>query len=507
MRRPLALLPLVLVALAALAPVVTSTAAFTSQTRNPASQASSAADWTPPTVALTDPGEAIRGTVTLTATATDGETGVNRVVMAWSADGTSWTTICTDTTAPYSCSFATTGLPEDYLDLRAVATDNAGYSSTSRIDGVLVDNVAPSGSLGSIASPISGTITITASASDAGSGVASVAIQYAPAGTTAWTTICTDTSSPWSCRFDTTTVPDGLYDFRAVIVDVAGNSAVTASVRNRQVDNRVSSVSMEDPGPYLRGIETLTASASSTSGVTSVRIQRAPVGSSTWTDVCTDSTAPYSCDWDTTTVADGDYQLRAILLDGASKTTTSAVSSPHRVDNSLVRGVDVQAANGGTLGQVGAGDRITFTYSKAMRLTSFAAGWDGAPRQVAVRLRDGVSIGLSNSDDTVDVFTSSALSTAVQLGSVNLKADYITKNKVAVFDGTMTQQLVTVNGEQATMITITLGQMIQGASKTIRTISSSPTMIWTPSAGAVDLDGIATSTAPVTEQGTVDRDL
>jgi hypothetical protein len=507
MRRSALLAALALAALLAALPTATSSASFTSRSRNAPSTASSAPDWTPPQVSLAAPGDAIRGTVSLTASASDGETGVNRVVIAWSTDGVSWTTICTRTAQPYSCSFTTTGLPEDYIDLRAVATDNAGYSTTSVVEGVLVDNVAPIGSLGSIASPLSGTVTITATASDAGSGVGSVAVQYAPAGTTAWTTICTDTTAPYSCRFDTTTVADALYDFRAVITDVAGNSAVTTTIRNRQVDNRIASVSLEDPGPYLRGTETVNATASSTAGVASVRIQRALVGSSTWTDICTDTTAPYSCTWNTTTVADGDYQLRAILLDGANKTTTSAVSSPHRVDNSPVRGFDVQALNGGILGQVGPGDQVSFTYTREMRPGSLVAGWTGAPRPVAIRLRDGVGIGLTNSDDTIDVFTTSALSTPVQLGSVNLRGDYITKSKNAVFDGTMSQQSVMVNGQPATVVTVTFGAMVQGAAKTIRTISTSPTMVWTPSAAALDLDGIATSTAPVAEQGLADRDL
>ena len=498
---------LAVAALLALLPTTASTAAFTSRSTNAPSQASAAADWSPPTVTLASVGDAIRGTVTLTATATDGETGVRQVAFAWSADGTTWTTICTPTVAPWTCSFPTTGLAEDYLELRAVATDHAGYSATSGLTGILVDNTAPTAALGTVATPLSGAVTIPVTATDAGSGVASAVVQHALAGTTTWTTICTDTTSPYSCRWDTTTVADATYDLRVVVTDVAGNVTTSATTRNRQVDNRISSISLDDPGAYLRGTATLSATAYSNVGITSVRIQRAPVGSSTWTDICTDTTSPYSCAWNTTTVTDGDYQLRAILLDGAAKTTTSTVLSPHRVDNSAVRGTDVQATNGGTLGQVGSGDRLVFSYSKVMLASSFVAGWDGSSRAVGVRLRDGNLLGGGAQDDALDVFTSTAVTTAVPLGSVAAKADYVTKAKTIVFDGTMSMQTVTVNGVSSSVVTVTLGSVVSGSTKQLRTVSSSPTMVWTPSAAALDLSGIATSITPVTESGTVDRDL
>src|SRR5690349_13730026 len=104
-------------------------ALFTSSSSNSGSVAA-AADWTPPTVSVVDPGGAVRGAVTIAATATDGETGVANVAIAWAPSGTTtWTTLCTDTTSPYACAFNTAGVPEDYVDFEAIATDNSGYSS------------------------------------------------------------------------------------------------------------------------------------------------------------------------------------------------------------------------------------------------------------------------------------------------------------------------------------------------------------------------------------------
>ena len=60
--------------------------------------------------------------------------------------------------------------------------------------------------------------------SNSTAGVASVAIQIAPSGTTTWSTVCAPTASPYGCSWNTRTVADGPYDFRAVLTDSAGKS-------------------------------------------------------------------------------------------------------------------------------------------------------------------------------------------------------------------------------------------------------------------------------------------
>ena len=217
---------------------------------------------------------------------------------------------------------------------------------------------------------LSGTITLATSPTDADSGVAGVTVQRSPAGLNSWTTACTIGAAPWSCRFDTTTVSDGLYDFRATAVDAAGNTTTSATVTARRVDNTtISTVSLDDPGAFLRGTVTLSANANALGGVASVRIQRSKAGAGTWTDICTDTTSPYSCAFDTTTAAtpDGAYDLRAIMTSNLEVTTTSASVTNRTIDNTLVRGIDVQTINaiGGTLGRLDAGDRLVLTYSDA----------------------------------------------------------------------------------------------------------------------------------------------
>lgn len=487
-------------------PIATSSAVFTSRSTN-GGGITAAPDWTPPSVSLADPG-GLRGIAALAATASDAETGIRDVAIAWKlVDATTWTTLCTRTSAPYTCSFDTSSLGEVDVDLRAVATDNAGYSSTALVEDVPIDNTAPTAALGTIATSLAGIVNIDATASDAGSGVASVAFQYAKAGTTTWTTACTDTVAPWSCRLDTTTIPDGTYDFRAVATDFAGNTATTASLRNRTINNTVASVSVDHPGSFIRGTTTITAAANSTVAIASVRIDRALVGSGTWTSICTDTTAPYSCSWNTTTVVDADYQLRAVLTDTSGKVTTSAVVNPIRVDNSAVRGFDVQATNGTTLGRIDAGDAVTLTYSRQMRTTSLLAGWDGTARAVTLRVRDGSVLGLGNTDDTLDVFTTTTLGTPVLVGSINLRGDYVRNGKTTTIAATMVHTTTTVNGFAASAVTLTVGTQPAAKPKDLRSTTLVPVMVWSPSSAAVDTNGVANSAAPATEQGTPDRDL
>ena len=76
----------------------------------------------------------------------------------------------------------------------------------------------------------------------------------------------------------------------------------------------------------------LNAVATSDRGIASVVFQTSPAGANTWTTVCTDNVTPYSCSWDTTGVADGLRDIRAVATDTAGYTQTSTVTN-RRVDN------------------------------------------------------------------------------------------------------------------------------------------------------------------------------
>ena len=82
---------------------------------------------------LDDPGSFLRGTVTLTATAADGAgAGVATVRIQRSpADADELDGHLHRHAAPYSCSLNTTSLLNDDFDLRAIATDAPGNTTTS----------------------------------------------------------------------------------------------------------------------------------------------------------------------------------------------------------------------------------------------------------------------------------------------------------------------------------------------------------------------------------------
>jgi hypothetical protein len=188
-------------------------------------------------VSVVDQGN-VHGTVTISVNATDGN-GVDHVTLQGSAAGAgAWGDVCTDTTAPYSCTIDTALYPDGQYDIRAIAVDSLGSSRTSAvIAGRWIDNTAPSVTMTNPGAYLRGTVTLQSTASDGGSGVASVLYQRSPAGANTWTTACTGATSPWSCSFNTTTVTDGNYDFRAIATDAAGNQTTSAVVAGRTIDN------------------------------------------------------------------------------------------------------------------------------------------------------------------------------------------------------------------------------------------------------------------------------
>lgn len=576
-----------------------SSAAFTAATANAANTFAAAADWTPPAVSMAGPGTTVRASVTLTAEASDAETGIRNVAIQYQPPNGAWTTLCTAAAPPYSCVWNTHGMPDGAYSLRAAATDNSGLTGTSAavqttvansfavtlndpgetqsgtvnlsatlysqgstvyavrveyslagtnkwntlcqnlaapynctwatgtfandyydlravavsgptstysetVTDVLVDNLAPTVTMTDPGTPLRGVSTFAAAAADAHSGIAQVQLQYARSGTTTWAPLCTVFAAPYSCGFDTITLANASYSFRAIATDEAGLSTTSAAVTNKVVDNTVSSVSMEDPGAYLTGNTTLTATANSTAGVGSVRIQTAAAGTGTWATRCTLTAAPYSCAWDTRTVADGQYDLRAVLTDGAGKETISAIVAGRRVDNSPLRGADVQAANStGIQGRLDAGDALSFTYSQQVNPASVTPGWTGAALPVTLRLRDGNILGTGNSGDTLDVQRPGS---TVNLGTVNTKGNYAQNRKTVTYNATMTAATVTVAGIPSTVVTVTLGSATSG-SGSIRTSNTAAAMVWTPMSSVISTAGVACSLAPATETGTIDRDF
>jgi hypothetical protein len=455
-------------------------------------------DNTAPTVTMMDPGAYLKGTITLDATAGDGAgSGVASVKIQRSPAGTStWTDICTDNSSPYQCTSVNTAIwgGDGLYDLRAIATDNISLTTTSSpVTNRRVDNTAPTAGMTDPGAYLVGTtVALSATGTDGGSGVANVKIQRSAAGVGTWTDVCTDTTSPYGCTFDSTAVSDALYDFRAITTDNAGNSITSSTVTNRRVDNTAPTASLTDPGSPLRLTVTLNATGTDGgSGVLNVKIQRAPTGTSTWTDICTDTTSPYSCSWDTTGVSDGGYDLRAVTTDNAGNATTSSTVSNRVVDNTAPTASDIQSTNvgGGTQGKPENGDTVTFTYSEQILSTSVLAGWNGASTAVTVRFNN------NGSNDQLEIWNAGNTALLPLTNTfVALNGNYVTA--ATTFNGTMVQS--------GASITITLGALTAG---TVRTENSSVSMSWPSSATATDIAGNACTGNTATEGGAADKDF
>src|SRR5467141_1487392 len=210
-----------------------------------------------------------------------------------------------DTSSPYSVSWNTTAASNGSHTLTAVARDQLGVLWTSNPVTVTVfnDTTAPTVSITSRASgaTVSGTISVTASASD---NVGVAGVQFLLDGVNAG---AEDTTSPYSVSWNTTTASNASHTLTAVARDAAGNrttsAPVTVTVFN---DTTAPTVSITSPasGATVSGTISVTASASDKVGVVGVQFLLDGVNAG-----AEDTTSPYSVSWNTTPVSNAHHCL------------------------------------------------------------------------------------------------------------------------------------------------------------------------------------------------------
>ncbi len=290
--------------------------AATPQTQQ-SGRASPAGDTTAPTVSVTAPSGTVSGTVTLTATAAD---NVKVVGVRFLLDGNSLG--AEDTKAPYGVSWNTTQATNGGHTLTAVARDAAGNTTTSATVNVTVNNpdiTAPTVSVSAPANgaPVSGTVTITATAAD---NVGVSGVQFFANGTPL---LAEDTSSPYSVSWNTTTATNGQYELTARARDAAGNTTtstpITVTVANGDVVAPTVAITGPANGATVSGTVTITATAADNVGVVGVRFLLD--GNSLGAE---DTTSAYGVSWNTTQAANGTHLLTAVARDAAGNNTTSA---------------------------------------------------------------------------------------------------------------------------------------------------------------------------------------
>jgi RHS repeat-associated protein len=297
-------------------------------------------DNTPPTGSLTAPASGATGGFPMVmGTASDSGSGVAWWQLQIAPEGSSeWASACAAQTTPlsgddYGCVVETAHWSDGSYRLRALIGDQAGNTYLTSTVGLQIDNAALGGSLTVVPSPISKTVEVEGAATATGPGVESWALQIAPAGGTSWSSACAVQSAPvsgstYGCAFDSSTLADGEYQLRAVITGDEGHTRTTAAVTTI-IDNTAPTGAMSSPASSVSGSYEVQGHAEdSGSGVASWTLQLAPAGSETWTEPCLAQTLPvfgdiYGCTVDTSGMEDGEYKVRAVILDNAGNTYTT----------------------------------------------------------------------------------------------------------------------------------------------------------------------------------------
>jgi hypothetical protein len=179
---------------------------------------------------------------------------------------------------------------------------------------------------------VSGTVSVTATASD---NVGVTKVEFYLDGVLQ----STDTTSPYSWSWDTTTASNASHSLTAKAYDAALNvgtsTAVSVTVNNSGGDITPPTVSITAPlnGATVSGTVSVTATASDNVGVTKVEFYLDGALQST------DTTSPYSWSWDTTSATNASHSLTAKAYDAALNVGTSTAVSV-TVNNS-VAGTDI----------------------------------------------------------------------------------------------------------------------------------------------------------------------
>lgn len=288
-----------------------------------------------PTVALTNPvnGAAITGVVNLEVNAVD-TVGVQKV--QYFRDSS--ILLGTSLSAPFGLSWDSTAVTEGSHTLFAVATDLSGHTTTSEVISVTVDNSLPAVSLTAPLNNavVSGSaVTVSASASD---NVGVSRVDFYRDGNVL---LGTANTSPYGISWDTTSTTGGAHTLFAVATDLVGNTK-TSTVVNVSVDNTAPQVSMSAPanGAFVTG--TLAVSATATDNVA---ISKVEFYSDNNVLLATDTSSPYTFNWNSTTVTQGAHTLYAIAQDTSGLRTTSA-SVAITVDNTAPTVAITSPANG-----------------------------------------------------------------------------------------------------------------------------------------------------------------
>ncbi len=208
-------------------------------------------DDSPPMVNVTAPPDnayLVNSSVTVSADASDAESGITKVVFEYSKDnGATWAAIGTDVAAPYTMSWNLAGFADGTkLIVKATAHNGAGAFASDTNGGLVIDRGKPAVTLTAPANGalLGASFEVKADASDVGSGIQGVTFYYSIDSGVTWVALgAADTTAPYSAAFS---APWAAADstavwFKASAVDNAGWSN-ESGINKVTVDNKAPAI-------------------------------------------------------------------------------------------------------------------------------------------------------------------------------------------------------------------------------------------------------------------------
>ncbi|MEZ5100164.1 MAG: Ig-like domain-containing protein [Thermoleophilia bacterium] len=164
----------------------------------------------------------------------------------------------------------------------------------------------------------------------------------------------TGTFAACTSPLTTSALAEGAYALLVRAIDAAGNADGSPATAGFTVDATAPAGALTAPaaGADVRGTIDVAADAADTggTGVAQVQFRIRLAGSSAFADLgAPDTTAPYGLQLDTAALADGNYELRALVTDAAGNTQVTGIVAV-TVDNTAPTGELTSPAGGSTVG-------------------------------------------------------------------------------------------------------------------------------------------------------------
>ncbi len=286
-----------------------------------------ATDTTPPTAAILSPvsGIVVSNLVTINVSGTD-NVGITRVECYLNG-----ACVGTNSVAPATFTWDTTGYTNGSYSLQARAYDAAGNMGVSAMDTVTVQNAAPDTTPPTVqitapttGSSVVGAVSVNINGSD---NVGVTRIEWYLDGAL----VGSSATAPASFSWNTTNSANGSHTLQAKAYDAAGNSSASATV-TVTVQNAVA-----DTTPPTAQVTSPTSGTTVASKTTKVYVTASDNVGVTRVDLLVDgknyatsSSATPMFSWTTSKLSRGSHTLQAIAYDAAGNSTRSSVVTVYK---------------------------------------------------------------------------------------------------------------------------------------------------------------------------------